>query len=565
MLEPSFLPQGAETARERRPFFRREHGSDDPWFRPLTSPWEASERFRRTVNLNRWAVGNVGTNEDSTPLPPFVAMSEMFKSLFSRQTCAWLALALFPHCLFSAAANLDLKKLAAEAESGDAQAQFQMGLLHERGAGGVKRDFAKAFLWYAKAAPQGNIAAQNNLATLYTRGKGVERNHEEAVKWYRVAAMAGNDGAQNNLGWMYQNGLGVPKDYQQAMNWYLLSAKAGNSSAQNNLGMMHYQGWGVPSNHNAAAAWYRKAAEQGNPSGQASLGSCYLRGHGAPKDLIQAYKWCLLGAAGGDAAARTLAENIAQQLTPGDIAEGQKLAKTFKPKTSAGQSQPVRAAKRPAPSPAKATGPRTYGTGFFITEDGYLLTNLHVIQGAQRLLIRCGGESFPAQVVKIDRVNDMAVLKAEGEFTALPLRSSRGISLGEPVFTIGFPNAAVQGLEPKLTRGEINSLSGVKDDPRHFQTSVQIQPGNSGGALVNEQGEVVGVVTRRLNDVNTLERTGLLPQNVNYALKSSFVSAFLEIMPSLLERLPGVGAAGEREFKNVARQVQEATVLVLGY
>jgi len=490
----------------------------------------------------------------------------MFNFPHPTQTGRTCALVLMVLSVFLAgAAEIDLKRLSAEAEAGDAQAQFQLGLLHERGAGGVKRDFAKAFLWYAKAAPQGHIAAQNNLATLYTRGKGVDRNHEEAVKWYRVAAMAGNDGAQNNLGWMYQNGMGVPKDYQQALNWFLLSAKAGNSSAQNNLGMMHYQGWGVPSNHNAAAEWYRKAAEQGNPSGQTSLGSCYLRGHGVPKDPIQAYKWCLLGAAGGDAAGRTLAENIAQKLTPGDVAEGQKLARAFKPKAPPMSARPKSAAKKTTPYKAGPTGPKTYGTGFFITEDGYLLTNLHVIQGAQKLFIRRGGESFPAQLVKIDRVNDMAVLKAEGEFSALPLRSSRGVSLGEPVFTIGFPNATVQGLEPKLTRGEINSLSGVKDDPRHFQTSVQIQPGNSGGALVTEQGEVVGVVTRRLNDVNTLERTGLLPQNVNYALKSSFVSAFLEIMPSLLERLPEADATGDPEFKDVARQVQNATVLVLGY
>jgi TPR repeat protein len=489
-----------------------------------------------------------------------VHLFQRFRPLIS---FAVIALAAFT----TAAAEVDVKALEARAEAGDAKAQFQLGLLHERGAGGVKRDFAKAFLWYAKAAPRGHLAAQNNLATLYTRGKGVERNHEEAVKWYRVAAMAGNDGAQSNLGWMYQNGLGVPKDYQQALNWYLLAAKAGNSSAQNNLGMMHYKGWGVPSNYNAAAEWYRKAAEQGNPSGQASLGSCYLRGHGAPKDPIQAYKWCLLGAAGGDASARTLAENIAQTLTPGDLAEGQKLARAFKPKAAAAPAaRPKTVAKKPDPPKARPAGPKTYGSGFFITEDGYLLTNLHVIQGAQKLLVRRGGESFPAQVVKIDRVNDMAVLKAEGRFTALPLRSSRGVSLGEPVFTIGFPNATVQGLEPKLTRGEINSLSGVKDDPRHFQTSVQIQPGNSGGALVTEQGEVVGVVTRRLNDVNTLERTGLLPQNVNYALKSSFVSAFLEIMPALLERLPEADAASDdREFKDVAKQVQDATALVLGY
>lgn len=461
-------------------------------------------------------------------------------------------------CLAANGAEVDLDKLKARAAGGEAQAQFEMGLVFERGLLGQAQDLTQAFQWYAAAAPQGHISAQNNLATLYTRGKGVERNYPEAVKWYRVAAMSGNDGAQNNLGWMYQNGLGVPKDYQQALTWYLKAAESGNSSAQNNLGVLHYQGWGVPSNYNAAAKWYLQAAEQGNPSAQASLGSCFLRGHGMPKDPIQAYKWCSIAAAGGDQSGRTLAENIARTLTPGDLSEAQKQAAVFKPKAMT--ATPPKASQPQAP-----TGLKTYGTGFFITKDGYLLTNLHVIQGARKLVVRRGGESFDAQVIKIDRINDMAVLKVDGEFAPLPLLSSRTVSLGEPVFTIGFPNAAMQGLEPKLTRGEINSLSGAKDDPRHFQMSVAIQPGNSGGALVTDEGNVIGVITRRLNDVNTLERTGLLPQNVNYALKSSFVLAFLEIMPGLVEKLDYPAVEENREFKDIAREVQDATALVLGY
>lgn len=461
-------------------------------------------------------------------------------------------------CFGAFGAGVDFQKLQARADGGEAQAQFEMGLVFERGMLGQEQDLKQAFRWYAAAAPQGHVSAQNNLATLYTRGKGVERDYGEAVKWYRVAAMSGNDGAQNNLGWMYQNGLGVPKDYQQALTWYLKSAESGNSSAQNNLGVLHHQGWGVPSNYNAAAQWYSKAAEQGNPSAQLKLASCYLRGQGVPKDPIQAYKWSSIAAASGDKSARTLMGNISQTLTRGDVSEAQKLAAAFKPR-------PMTAVKPKSSQPQTPGALRTYGTGFFITKDGYLLTNLHVIQGARKLFVRRGGESFPAQVLKIDRVNDMAVLKVEGEFMPLPMLSSRSVSLGEPVFTIGFPNAAMQGLEPKLTRGEINSLSGAKDDPRHFQMSVAIQPGNSGGALVTEEGNVIGVVTRRLNDVNTLERTGLLPQNVNYALKSSFVLAFLEIMPALIEKLDYPAVDENREFKDIAKEVQGATALVLGY
>ena len=104
-----------------------------------------------------------------------------------------------------------------------------------------------------------------------------------------------------------------------------------------------------------------------------------------------------------------------------------------------------------------------------------------------------------AKVVKVDAANDLALLKAEGRFAALPVAASRGVKLGGTVATVGFPNIGLQGFAPKLAKGEIASLSGAGDDARYFQISVPVQPGNSGGALVDERGNVVGVVSAKLN------------------------------------------------------------------
>jgi len=76
------------------------------------------------------------------------------------------------------------------------------------------------------------------------------------------------------------------------------------------------------------------------------------------------------------------------------------------------------------------------------------------------------------------------------------------------VVTVGFPDIGLQGFAPKFAKGEIASLSGVADDARYFQISVPVQPGNSGGALVDEHGNVVGVVSAKLNASAALDATG---------------------------------------------------------
>ena len=133
-----------------------------------------------------------------------------------------------------------------------------------------------------------------------------------------------------------------------------------------------------------------------------------------------------------------------------------------------------------------------------------------------------------AGVVKVDAANDLALLKAEGRFAALPVVASRAMRLGSTVATVGFPNVGLQGFAPKLAQGEIAALSGAQDDARYFQISVPVQPGNSGGVLVDERGNIVGVVAAKLSARAALSTSGALSENVNDAVKSSFLPDFLE-------------------------------------
>ena len=113
-----------------------------------------------------------------------------------------------------------------------------------------------------------------------------------------------------------------------------------------------------------------------------------------------------------------------------------------------------------------------------------------------------------------------------------------------------------------LAKGEIGALSGAQDDPRYFQISVPVQPGNSGGALVDERGNVVGVVSAKLSASAALASSGALPENVNYAVKSGFLLSFLESVPEVSDKLQ---VPRTQKSEDVAKAAERAAVLVLVY
>jgi S1-C subfamily serine protease len=204
------------------------------------------------------------------------------------------------------------------------------------------------------------------------------------------------------------------------------------------------------------------------------------------------------------------------------------------------------------------------GTGFFITDNGYLLTCFHVVTNATSIQVGTKHGLFNAELVQSDPDKDIALLKVVGTFSSLPLTSGNSVNFGEAVFTIGFPRPTVQGWEPKLTRGEISSLSGFQDDTNEYQISVPTQPGNSGGALLDEHGNVVGIIAATLaaSDADLSHR--IAPENVNYAIKSSGVRTFLDSVPEGWPfKLKPEYPSADRKFGDVVQAAQDAVVVVL--
>jgi len=191
-----------------------------------------------------------------------------------------------------------------------------------------------------------------------------------------------------------------------------------------------------------------------------------------------------------------------------------------------GESAPSPGTQGPAPAESKLA----FGTGWFVAS-GLVVTNHHVVAGASSVSLVLGnGTIIDADVQESDPANDLAVLrprKPAGLPAGLPL-ARRAPEVGVHVFTLGYPQPDLMGSEVKLTDGIVSARSGVGGDIRTLQISAPVQPGNSGGPLLDMNGEVIGIVVAKLNAAEFFKWTGNLPENVNYAVKLAYLLPLLE-------------------------------------
>ena len=444
------------------------------------------------------------------------------------------------------------------ANAGSSTAMFNLGVNYANGQG-VEKNQVEAFNWYLKAAENGIAPAMEQVSRLYSLGQGIGKNNEKAAQWCLTAAQNGSVRFMYLLGVRYANGDGVPKNEKEAFKWQLKASEGGDKAAMFNLAYYYEYGVGVEINFEASCMWLRKAADNGIVPAIRGMGLVYAVGRGVPQNDFLAYAWLSLAAAKGASDGMELRDEVRMRLSPEMVTKAQLLAKYwFENGTAQEESSSV-----PKKSHSDADMPKGSGTGFFITTDGYLLTAAHVVANATALKVSmAGNRSLPVHVIRVDEKNDLALLKVTGVFSALPVTSSGTVKLGADVFTIGFPNIDLQGASPKLTKGVVSGLNGIQDDPSCFQVSVAVQPGNSGGPLVNTSGVVVGVVTARLNDLATAKQTGMLPQNVNYAVKSAYVIPLLDAIP---DSSPKPKTGNIMTFDGAVSLAERAVCIVLVY
>ena len=208
-----------------------------------------------------------------------------------------------------------------------------------------------------------------------------------------------------------------------------------------------------------------------------------------------------------------------------------------------GQFQYVNTPKKPVPVVKTPTDPKpvikaptqddqtisaSSGSGFAVSSDGYVITNNHVIEGCQDVVVHTKQKDIPMRVITYDTQNDLALLK--GNFTpssVFPLTTNRP-ELLQDIYVAGYPFGINISTSVKVTKGIISSLTGIGNNFSNIQIDAALQSGNSGGPILDDMGNVVGVAVSKLDAKYMFENFGSIPENTNFGIKSSVVRSVLD-------------------------------------
>lgn len=366
-------------------------------------------------------------------------------------------------------------------------------------------------------------------------------------------AESGNAKAQYSLG------CSITNDNEQALMWFKKAAEQGLLDAQYALGEMYFRYQSVQ-NYKQAVEWYQKAAAEGHDGAQNSLGEMYYKGEGVSKDWVRAYAWFNLAAAQGNNFGKSNRDLYEKQLTDTERAEGQRLASNWKKGDTL--SEPVvRFDQSSAELIEDKSRKQATGTAFAVSSEGHALTNHHVINGC--IEVKVAGRDGVVKVITSDSVNDLALLQLPNKSVDIAkLNPEPGkLRQGEDVIVFGYPLNFVLSSGGNLTPGTLSALTGLGNNTNQIQITAPIQPGSSGSPVMDKKGNVVGVVSMKLDDGKMAKATGQLGQNVNFAVNGQTVRTFLDT-----NKVPYKTGGGffshEMDNADIADEARKWTILV---
>lgn len=354
-----------------------------------------------------------------------------------------------------------------------------------------------------------------------------------------------------------------------AFKWRLKAAELNHRASMVWVINAYITGHGVLKSIAKSTQWLIRAAEAGDTESMIKLSAAYTSGYGVGQNIVEGLAWLYVAEFKGNQDAKAAMKRGEGDLNPGLIHAAQERAQVILDLLNAGKStvdsvdygagnlpQPTRpAAIKPDRKPIGS------GSGAIVSPDGHVVTAAHVLKNASYIEVVTSNGAKQAAALSVDNHNDVALLKIEGPFeNSIPIGRASEVRLGQTVSTIGFPNIGIQGQSPKVTQGMISGDNGMQNDIRFWQISVPIQPGNSGGPLLNEKGELVGVIVATLS-LESIKITGTVPQNVNYAIKGNYLEPMLQVHKVTCT----TGTSKSPNFQDMIAQAQKSSVLILVY
>lgn len=242
---------------------------------------------------------------------------------------------------------------------------------------------------------------------------------------------------------------------------------------------------------------------------------------------------------------------IARNTIPGATLPRQDNPRVARVEPPRGNSNPADPDVRP---PGKA---RSTGSGFFVTATGHIVTNQHVIRACERVFVTGYGE---AQMVNADAHNDLALLKVTPKKPVPYVKvRTKPAELGQDVVVFGFPLATFLANGLNVTTGIISADIGMHSDKRMLQFTAAIQPGNSGGPVVDRAGNLIAVVRSKMSDKYAMEKGSFVPQGLNYGIKTDVLLKFLGSNRITAET---ANAGENKTVAELAAQARDHTLLV---
>ena len=358
-----------------------------------------------------------------------------------------------------------------------------------------------------------------NLALYYLNGRGVPQDSEKAIYLLKLSIAYGSNKVfkrpgtnETTLGWTYITGArpNVPKNPDEARKWTLEAVRYGHPNAHGNLALMYATGFGVEKDYFAALAQLKFAiaryADDLNWVIEDSEEPEWIVAINSEDPIIgqaRRFFWSALRTGEKELFIHKITELQVELL------ERQNTGKGTNGSTKPGSNTSL-------------------GTGFLIREDGILATNAHVVESCERVVINTGKGPLPATLVNIDPTQDIAFLKINNYRVEKVLTlSTSNPKLGEDVLVAGFPFGRTISSEVKLTKGIVSALVGIGDNRAELQIDAAVQPGNSGGPILDTSGNVIAMTSSKVDGEASARFLGTSAENISFGIKARVILGHL--------------------------------------